>query len=124
MLVSAVAAALPELQAQAESLMVTPCVVARPTGVTADPVTGADVETSETVYDGYCKIQGRNNQVQTAESGLSTVAFQHLEVHLPVSSGPYRRGDVVDASGRRFRVLGVPGKTWQTAHRLPVEELT
>jgi hypothetical protein len=117
-----VEAVLPELQEQAESLMVTACTVARPTGVTSDPETGMDVETSEPVFDGLCKVQSSDNQARAVETALGTVTVQQLEVHLPVRAGPFRKGDVVNVPGRRFRVLAVPTKTWQTAQRLPVEE--
>lgn len=125
------ATALPELQAEAESLMVTDCRVRRPSGVTADPGTGADIVTFKpgAVFTGGCKIQTLQAQVQVVESGRATAAAQSYEVHLPVTSGPYRTGDVVevlDAPGgavvRRFRVEGLNTKTWQTAQRLPVQE--
>jgi hypothetical protein len=120
-------------QRRAEALMVTPCEVVRPLGVTPDPGTGADVAAAELVHLGRCKVQDAETQPRSSESGLSTVTVQQLQVHLPVGTGPYQRGDVVHvvdqlaeprAVLRRLRVESVPTKTWQTAQRLPVEELT
>lgn len=115
--------------------MTTPCRVNRPGTVTADPVTGADVPTDGApVFDGSsgdpgCKVQDRQASVRGVESAEATVTTQGLEVHLPVSSGPYRVGDVVSIlSGstvvRRLRMVGTHLKTWQTAQRIPVEEVS
>lgn len=132
------AATLPFLQAQAESTMVTPCRVRRPAAVTpdsvtSDPETGADVDTYELVPSGgRCKVQTREGQTRLVESGQGSVTVQVYEVHLPVASGPYRIGDVIDILDRpdspeavvvrRFHVDGRHDKTWQTAQRLPVTE--
>lgn len=129
-----IAAALPELRAQAESMMITPCRISRTGTVTANPDTGADVIIpGAKVYAGGCKVQAREGQPQPAESGTATVIAQSLEVHVPASSGPYRKGDLVEILDRpdgaaavverRFRVEGLHRKTWQTAQRLQVEEL-
>lgn len=123
MIVHDVAAAIPAMRRNAESLMVTPCVVTRPGEPGTDPETGADVPTGDTVPATRCKIQGSDNQVRDAESGLGTVATQKLLLHFPASAGPFKAGDVVEADGRKFRIENVPNKTWQTAQRLPVEEL-
>lgn len=104
--------------------MVTPCTVVRPGQVTDDPETGADVVPSTPVFSGGCKIQTSDTQARTVESNLGTVTVQQLEVCLPVRSGPYRKGDVVAADGRRYRITAVPLRTWRTAQRLPVEEVS
>ena len=129
-----IAEAMPELQSEAESQMVTPCRVGRPSTTSADPETGADVHIAgDPVFAGGCKIQTRQTQPRDAESGQGTVSLQSLEVHLPVDSGPYRVGDVVDILDRpdspaavvvrQFRIEGTHRKTWQTAQRLPVVEV-
>lgn len=135
MIVDQVDAEIQHLQQQAESLMVTPCTITRPSTVSTEPATGADVEVlGAMVYDGSagspgCKLQTRLGQVRTVESGSGTVAVDGLEVHVPVGSGPYRIGDLVrildqpqGSELRRFRVAGLHLKTWQTAQRLPVDE--
>lgn len=118
-----IAEALRGLQREAESLMGESCTVVRPTGVTSNPQTGAPVVTSQPVYAGRCKLQTSGLQARSVESGSSTAVIQQSEVHLPVGTGPYKVGDVVTVGARRFRVQGVPTKTWQTAQRLPVGEL-
>lgn len=124
--------ALPELQANAESTMATPCRVIRPGPVTADPVTGADITTGPRQFAGGCKLQMLQAQAQVAESGSGSVTVLRQEVHLPVGAGPFRKGDVVEVLDRddspaavvlrRLRIVNVPFQTWQTAQRLPVEE--
>lgn len=117
-------AALVALQAEAESMMVTPCVIRRGGTVTADPESGADVVVGGTlVYDGGCKLQSREGELRNAEVADSTTTSQRWEVHVPVSSGPYRVADVVSVLGRQFRVEGLHVKSWQTAQRLPVVEV-
>lgn len=117
-------AALPRLQEAAESLMVSPCTIRRPSSVEPDPVTGADTEVpGALVYDGGCKLQSREGEIRNGEVADSTTTTQRWEVHVPVSSGPYLKGDVVTVLGRKFRVEGLHVKTWQTAQRLPVVEV-
>jgi hypothetical protein len=118
------AAELPFLQAQAESMMVTPCVIRRGGTVTADPATGADVLVGGvSVYEGGCKVQSREGEVASAEVADSTVASVRWEIHVPASSGPFQQGDVVEALGRQFRVEAPHVKSWQSAQRLPVSEV-
>ena len=132
MMLDGISIVLPELQAQAESTMVVACRVRRPAGTDTDPDTGATV----TIYgpdvfsgsgapgDPGCKIQASQVQTLVAESADSSVSVERLLVHLPASSGPYRVGDVVFAAGLQLRIIGLSPKTFQTAQRLPVEELT
>jgi hypothetical protein len=116
-------AALPIMQQQAESLMTSPCLITRPGTPVLDEDTGNITPTTVTVFSGYCKVQTRDTLTQQSESGSSAVAIQRYEVHVPLSSGPYLEHDLVEVSGRRFRVVGLNLKTWQTAQRLPVEEV-
>lgn len=122
------AAALPGLQAQAESTMRTPCIVQRPIGVDIDPETGVDTSVYADVHDGLCKLQERDLQTGSAAVPGATVPVARLEVQFPVSVGPFDIDDVVrilDADGveiRSVRITGLHVKTWQTAQRLPVEE--
>lgn len=122
-------ATLPFLQQQAESMMTTSCVIRRGGTVEPDPVTGADVVVGGiTVYDGGdgnpgCKVQSREGEARSAEVADATVTSQRWEIHVPVSSGPYQVGDVVDVTGRMFRVEALHIKSWQSAQRLPVVEV-
>ena len=115
---------LPLLQAQAESLMVSPCVIRRGGTVTSDPDTGADVVVGGvSVYEGGCKLQSREGEIRSGEVGSSTGVSQNWQVHVPVTAGPFQAGDVVAVLGRTFRVEAPHVKTWQSAQRLPVSEV-
>lgn len=134
-----IAAALPELQAQAESTMRTRCRVLRIVSVEPDPDTGQDVVTyaDPPVYEGDgnpgCKIQDRDLQVTPEQIPGGSVPVFRLEVQFPVAAGPFQVGDVVQTFAADdtayatpvhvFRVSGLHRKTWQTAQRIPVEEL-
>jgi hypothetical protein len=129
-MLDAVSAALPDLQRLDESLMITPCRVVEWSEVTADPVTGADVLVSgPTVYDGSCHITLTESQPHDSEVGTGTVTTETMRARLPVETGPYKVGYVVeildDARSevvRRLRVVGRHDTTWQTSQQLRVEE--
>lgn len=126
-----VAAALPELQAQAESMMTARCRIRRPTGEATDPDSGEVTNTyrDPDVYLGKCKLQDSGAQARDVESGASTVTITPLEVHIPVSAESVAVGDLIetledeDTVLRTFRAEQPHRKTWQTAQRLPVTEL-
>ena len=122
-----IAAELPFLRAQAESLMVDTCTVKRGATVGSGPM-GEDVTTyAETVYVGPCKVQDRDLSPRDAESGSSTVDVLTAAVHFPVSAGPFRSGDIVfmdDEESPSWRILAGHDKTWQTARRCPVERVS
>lgn len=110
----------------AESLMVDTCTVRRPAGVTSGPL-GEDVVAYEDgdVYTGPCKFQDRDLSPRDAEVGSSTADILVKEMHVPVSAGPFKSGDVVFVGGVvAWRVLAPHEKTWQTAQRLPVERVS
>jgi len=124
-----ISALLPQLQSEAESMMITPCRVLHPTGVTVDPETGRETPTyaDDPVYSGGCKIQERDLEVSPSEIPGGIIPTARWEVHVPVSAGPFAFGDVVQILGggdvvRELRVTGLHRKSWQTAQRLPVEE--
>lgn len=119
-----------EGRALAESLMTCTAAVTRPTGVTADPETGADVVVREPVYDGPCKVSLATPQPLSPELAGATVRVDRDEVHFPVTAGPFQVGDrveITDAThqphlvGRAFRVSSLHEMEWQTAQRVPVE---
>src|SRR5690349_16519992 len=122
---SDVAAALVELRAAAESLMVDSCTVSRPS--TDPPVfndeTGLyEPATSEQVYAGACQVQIVDVLPQVAVSGEADVFTQRVIVKLPVGPSPdVRIGDVVvvtsavfdaDLLGRSYVVRGLHHKTF------------
>ena len=94
-----IAAALPDLRAQAESLMVDTCVIRRQNGTAPDPVTLAEVPVFEDVWSGPCRIQ-RSGALSPSEQtpggyefGLNSVLAQ-----LPIASTGIRRGDVLEVT--------------------------
>lgn len=129
-----VTAALPEMQAMAESLMVDTCTVRYPTGVTAqDPDTGAEVPVYADRLTSKCKVQARSLVVQAAEGGGRSVVTVRLELHMPVGSTPCEPGDVAELTavdpdsgtvlGRKLRIGGPVDKTFATAMRYEVTEV-
>lgn len=143
MIVDDISAALPELQAQAESLMRDLCVVRRPGAPTTDPDTGDVTPTwlaPDPVYAGRWKRQTHAQQPADPDVSGAIVPTDTLRAHFPVATVDgdgfpvFRVGDVIfwataDANGdpvvapdaRMWRVTNVPDKTWQTAIRLPIE---
>lgn len=126
-------AALPFLQAQAEALMVDTCIIDRPGEPVTDPETGAVTPSYTPVYEGKCKVQLTASQAASPEAGGAVFTVQRGRVDLPVGAGPIETGDRARITAARFnpalvgnvyRVTELFEKTWPTAQRIPVEELT
>jgi hypothetical protein len=75
-------------------------------------------------HKGKCKVQANQLTDMSPEVGGATLTVQRYRVDIPVSAGPIEVGDLIETRGRQFRVTGLHDKTWQTAQRLPVEEVT
>ena len=91
------AAALPELRAQAESMMRDTVLVERANGgFTRDPVTLEDAPTFDAVYSGPGRVQ-RSGQLSPHETVAGEVEFgvNALMVQLPLSAAGIRKGDRV-----------------------------
>ena len=127
-----IAAALPILRAQAESMMDDECVIKILIRHDVDLTTGASVPvygpriypSDETLDWGRCKAQdGARSPRESAEGDADRDAFP-LRVDVPMGPPWIPEGAVVTMSdGRRFRVLAPHRKTHQTAQRLPVEQV-
>jgi len=120
---------LPELRAHAESMMRDTCTISRVTGTTLD-VDGGEIPDRTVIYGpqvephkGRCKVQANQLTDMSPEAGGATVTVLRYRVDIPVAAGPIQIGDLIVTSGRHFRVTGLHDKTWQTAQRLPVEEV-
>ena len=122
-------------QLLAESLMVDTCSITRGNGSTSfDETNGREVPAAATViYAGKCKVQTPDVQDRTHDAGERTWTLQRDSLHLPLSAPAVRVGDVatitaaaLDAQlvGKRFRVVGLAHKTFLTARRLQVQEVT
>lgn len=128
-------AALLRGRAKAESLMLDTCTITRVTGSSTNRETGVITPTTTTVYTGICKVQHSQGVLggspkDIAEAGRLTT---RLELHLPASVTGVRADDratitaaALDAElvGRVFVVRSSPHKSFLTARRLEVEELT
>lgn len=121
MLGDAISAALPMMQAEAESAMITPYIARRVTGT--HEVDGRDVPLWGVVASGVCKLQSVETVTRDLEVAGASVTVQRLQIHVPVTAGPFRVNDRFEVMGRTFRVTALHGKTFQTAQRLPVEEV-
>lgn len=120
-------AALPELQAHAESMMFDSVIVRRQTGTTPDYESGEDVPTYVTVYAGRCRLVMRSTVVSDADSASELVALQGPRLDVPVSGTagikPDDRFELTsgDSVGLTGRVSGVFPQSLKTARRLPVQ---
>lgn len=127
-------AALAQGRIQAERLMVDACAITRVTAQVTDPLTGHVTPGTAAVYTGKCKSQTGEALGQAIEPGEVEAVLILTELHLPVvGSEGVRRGDVAtitaaahDTSlvGRKLRIKDVMYKTFATARRLRVEEVT
>lgn len=118
----------------AEALMVDQCTITRSGEPVTDPDTGEVTDTPTEVYAGKCKVQQQAVQSRPQTPGEAAVQMVRREVHLPVAtSGGIRVGDLItitacqldpDLVGRRLRVRDEHAKTYATARRLGVEEVT
>ena len=96
MLGEAISAALPELRAQAESMMHDTVLVERQTGTTPDPGTLEETPAYDTVHEGLGRVQ-RSGQLAPHEQVAGEVEFgvNALMVQLPLSASGIRKGDRV-----------------------------
>ena len=137
MIADEIAAALPELQAAAESLMVESCVIERVTGSTVDDE-GREVNTYRTIYAGPVRIRSFRPYPEEREVSASTSTAQVYDLHIPAAErmagllatgavstwdGPVRNGDRLTRTtpGRPVEVYGLETEhdvTFQTAQRL------
>lgn len=128
MIHDAIAAALPELRAHAESRMQRPCVARPVLGVDADPETGADVVVyGDPLYEGLCRLRNRSNGTlgNSRESGGATVDVTSREWHIPVDSPRIPIGTVIFFDDLpAYRTTDVSDGDDMTARRYPVEVVT
>lgn len=86
MLADDIAAALPELRAQAESLMRDAVLIQRQTGVTTDPVTLEETPTYATVYTGKARIQRPGNQPADLVAGEVEFGIEAVLIQAPLTA--------------------------------------
>ncbi len=122
-------------RAEAEALMVDTCTIRRVTGQTTNSTTGVVTPTVSTVYSGPCKLQESGGLPREANpSPAAPVLMVYRQLHLPVATSTNIRANdlatidsCVNDAGMVGKVLVVRaerGKSWATARRLDVEQIT
>lgn len=115
----------------AEALMVDSVKIERVLDTVPDPLTGKDVTTYETVYEGKVKAQSFAAYEQNPVSADHMFTVQRLTLHIPVGAYRCQVGDVativespVDPllEDRQYRVAQeAPFKTFATSYRIFVD---
>lgn len=111
------------------------CTVQHRSGSSVDPETGVITPTLATAYSGPCKIQQSIPVGNPSEVGEAAVFVGQLTLHLPVTdaSAAVQPDDLVtittcllDASlvGKTFRLRGPAHKSYATARRFPMVEVS
>lgn len=119
-----IAAALPELRAQAESMMRTPCEVKRGETSGHDDDGRPTTTYGETVWAGMCQVP-RALSASEETGGAETLVTTDHAVKLPVSAGHiFLPGDVIFVGDApRFRVVEDLEATWEKSIRLQAERV-
>lgn len=131
-----VTGALPELRAQAESIMSSRVVVRRKSGQVRDPATGTYVPTWTTIYTGKARLRMPTTQARETDQSGQRVVESAPTLSLPigdVNAALVELDDVVEViehtpdplvTGTRLRVVEGTDQTWSTARRFSVEIIT
>lgn len=123
---------------KAASLMLDTVTVTRlvpdPTGASTDGETGVVTPSYTTVYTGPCKVQETQSEVARPEEvGQAERFVGRLELHLPVTVVGVASDDIAtitatvldpDLVGRVFHVRELAHKTFATARRYGIVEVT
>ena len=126
-----IAAALPELRAQAESLMRDGCVVERRTGRVMDDTTLEYVDSWSRVYEGPCRVKVAGSA--PAEASGRAYVITDAVLQLPIGPERFLDDDRVtittasydpDLAGVVLTVTSREVKTHATMRRLHVSEVT
>lgn len=130
-----IAAALPELQAAAVSMMFDACSISTSeTGTVLDEETLEYTDAPIVSYEGPCRVRFQNAESSELDVAGQLLTAQRATISLPIeTSVDVEEGHIVtitaarfDASlvGRRFRVEGFHHQSLATARRLPVKEIS
>jgi hypothetical protein len=120
-------------RAAAEALMVDECELSTPGVQVTDPNTGNVTNTATAVYSVKCKFQQTQTQAASPEAGGHQFTAQGTQLQLPVSAGPVAVGQTVRCTaskytpalvGNVYRVVEIFEKSFMTAQRVRVEEIT
>lgn len=114
--------------------MVDSCVITRTTVTGTDPDTGQQTTSTSTIYSGKCEIQQAEASASPSDVGEAAVYQQPSILKLPVmTSAGVNNRDVVtittsandpDLAGRKFWLKALAHKTYATARRFGISEVT
>jgi len=117
----------------AEALMVDTCTVTRPNPNPTTDGTGHVIKTYTAVYTGKCKVQRQQSVARPQLVAEAEVFISRLELHLPTSVTGVASDDIAtitasahdpDLVGRVFHVRELAHKSFQTARRYQIIEVT
>lgn len=121
----------------AEALMIDTCEIKRLTGEVTNLQTGIVTPTYTVLYSGIARFQRvRGQRLGSAHPvvvGEAQVYYQPLAVHVPTTVLGVHVNDIVtcltcplddDLVNKHFFVQGLPPKTFITAHRFGLQEVT
>lgn len=120
---------LSELQALAESVMITPCRIIRSTGETFDPNTNLSNATASLQWSGECNIETPRVQVAFAENAEGLVASTRYEIEVSVEALAASKDllQILDDDGvtvtRAFFIDGIYRPSLEVQQRLQVVEV-
>lgn len=128
-----IAAALPELRQQAESMMVDSCTIATATPGAWDEATGTYAQSSVTLYAGPCRVQRSRGSDRSAMPGEAGYVLGDVTVSVPMCAPIVPVGAVVTVTSAcadphladaQFTILGPHRKSLSTARRYECVEVT
>lgn len=120
-------------RAAAEAGMVDACTVEHPTGESTGPGGVITATYAAPFYSGKCQVQITAETGQTVDVGEAHRIVTRKTVKLPISVLGVREGDRItitaaahdpDLAGRVYTVRDVEAKTYLTARRVTVTEVT
>src|SRR5690348_14673080 len=93
--------------------MVDACAITRVTGHTTDPDTGVQTPTTETVYEGACRVQQWSpSSARPADVGEDYQLLQATELQLPIDATGVQVGDQVEMTASAHD-LDLPGRVFR-----------
>jgi hypothetical protein len=129
-----IAATLPELRAQAESMMPDTCTITGEPTKVWDEDTASWIETPNVKYTGVCEVKSENVQAAAVDQQGQLLVVQSLILKLPVdASTTVGAGDVAVLSscvfdpqlvGKKLQIGAEHHQSYATARRLPVKEIS
>lgn len=123
---------------RAEALMLDACTITRRAApvypdTTTDGDTGKVTPSVTTIYTGPCKIQAADAAGSPTRVGEAELVTSSLTLHLPMSATGVTADDIAavtaslldpDLAGKVFTIRAPDHKSFKTARRFPLQELS